>query len=151
MKTKISEFDRACLLLHIAIAKQQDFHDTTMLMCGIEGSGKSTLCLDFYQEFCRVKDISETMLNVSFSLKGFIHTLYNSNKKDFLFLDEGGELQSDRQLEGISKALRSAYTVMRKKSLITLICFTNPLRVNTYFKEDRVKGMTAELIENFIC
>lgn len=115
--------------------------DSIFLVCGEEGSGKSTFILDCIEIY---EQITKQELNINYlarNLKELIVMLKISKSKGFLALDEGSELASDRQWEGIMKGLKKGFTVMRQKAMIVLLSYPNPFKINTYFREDRAKGL----------
>jgi hypothetical protein len=115
--------------------------DSTIMILGREGSGKSNLALAMLESIAKVENKEADISWVCQSLKEFIMQLRQSPKGANLLLDEGSDLASIRTLESLSKAVTKAFTVMRAKCLFTVICFTNLMRINTYFREDRVKGL----------
>ena len=138
--SKLRSFQMGLGIIDIAINEQQREHDSCFLISGIEGVGKSTFLLWVIEYYCQRKHQTPTLEGMASTLSGFIHKL-KMPQESMICLDEGSELASDRQLEGLSKAIRTAFTVMRAKKFLSFICFTNPMKVNTYFKEDRVKGL----------
>lgn len=128
-------------LLTLAVKNQRKEFDSVYLIGGEEGKGKSTFVLDCVQIIEELKGEEVPIENITRTLKEMIVRMRHLKDAELLALDEGGELSSDLQYEGIVKAVKKMFIVMRQKSFIVFICFTNPLKVNTYFREDRVKGV----------
>lgn len=128
-------------VLDKAIHSRMKEKDAIFLYCGEEGSGKSNLMLtniDYIDE----KTNSNTRIeHITRTLKELAVVLRMCKDEEQIALDEGSELASDNQYESIVKGIKKAFTVMRQKRLIVHICFTNPNRIHTYFREDRVKGI----------
>ncbi len=105
-------------------------------------SGKSLFtlwCADIYgDESGQVIGIC----NVTRTLKELFRTIYNlRDKPSLLTLDEGSELDGTNHNTKEVKLTKKKFTVMRKCSHIILLCFVNPLKITTYFREDRVRGL----------
>lgn len=128
-------------LIELAIKKQEKEWDSVFLICGEEGKGKSTYLLHLINIVDEIKGKQTHITAVTRTLRELIFQLNYTKNKEQLALDEGSELSSDLSYEGIVKAIRKVFTVMRQKSLLVYICFTNPVKINTYFKHDRVKGV----------
>lgn len=123
------------------IEAQENYEDTTYLTCGAEGSGKSMwnmLLIDCYEQLTE-KELG--INHVTRDLTELKLMLASIPERGFLTLDEGSELTSDRYAEKTVKDLRERFTIMRKRSHIVVLCFTNPLKINTYFREDRFRGL----------
>jgi energy-coupling factor transporter ATP-binding protein EcfA2 len=126
-----------------AIKKQHSAQelDSIFLVCGEEGSGKSNFLLMATQILEEEKGEQIQIDQVTRTLKELIVRLKYTKDKGFIGLDEGSELSSDRQFESIMKGLKKAFTIMRQKALIVLLSYPNPFKINTYFREDRAKGV----------
>lgn len=137
------DFNGVKYILSKAIKKQQSKEslDSIFLVCGEEGSGKSTFILNCYQYLEEYYGKEANINQLARTLREFIITLKGTPDKYYLGLDEGTELSSDRQWDKIVKALKKAFTVMREKALIVFLAYTNPFKINTYFREDRSKGI----------
>lgn len=130
------------LVLAISLDKAKKHHlDSCYLIVGKEGRGKSTVLL-------HASDIHEILTGKSASIESiapdlpeFIDALQAGGCGDLIALDEGEKLASINTLDKLSRAMVEAFKVMRAKAFITMICFTNPLKINTYFREDRVRGI----------
>lgn len=128
-------------ILSLAVKNQRYEHDSVYLIGGEEGKGKSTFELHCIRIVDELKNQETPIGNIARNLKEFVVRMRLLNDREQVALDEGAELASDRQYEGIVRAVKKMFVVMRQKSFIVYICFTNPLKINTYFREDRVKGV----------
>lgn len=142
---KVFIYDGLEALEHIMkfrIAQQKKHQDTTYLVSGLEGTGKSQFCLwaaDIYvEESGNPIDVSHITRN----LKELFSKVYKLREQpSFITLDEGAELDgSNAMTKGVRKT-KEKFTIMRKCSHIIMVCFVNPLRITTYFREDRVRGL----------
>jgi hypothetical protein len=124
-----------------AVESQSQEKDSVFLYCGEEGKGKSNLMLHGIDYIDTLHKKDTPIHNVTRTLKELVVVLRIVNKREQVALDEGSELASDNQYEAIVKGIKKGFTVMRAKELITHICFTNPNRIHTYFREDRCKGI----------
>lgn len=116
--------------------------DNCYLITGVEGKGKSTLELwmmqIWYEEFLKKPCPGEFITD---DLPPFIRALRAAQEGDGIALDEGGELASTNTFDTMVKDMVKAFKVMRAKKFMTLICFTNPMHINRYWREDRVRGV----------
>lgn len=128
-------------ILRKAVFGQTKEKDAIFLYCGEEGSGKSSLMLTNVDYIDSLKGYDTPISHITRTLKEIAIILRMSRNEDQVALDEGSELASDNQYDAIVKSIKKAFTVMRQKKLIVHICFTNPNRIHTYFREDRVKGI----------
>lgn len=127
-------------ILNRAVKEQDNENDSVFLIGGQEGIGKSTFLLHCIDTVDELKGRQTNIENVCRTLKELIVTLRHVLDEEQAALDEGSELASDNQYMGVVKAVKKSFTVMRAKKLIIYICFTNPLKIHTYFREDRIKG-----------
>jgi hypothetical protein len=128
-------------LLNLAVSEQKRFNDTAYLIAGKEGSGKSNFMLNCVQYIDELKQTQTPIISITRNLRELIKTLKITEDKEQIALDEGSELSSDLHYEAIMKGVRKMFVVMREKSLIIYICFTNPSKINSYFRDDRIKGV----------
>jgi ABC-type dipeptide/oligopeptide/nickel transport system ATPase component len=115
--------------------------DSIFLICGSEGSGKSYFemyCMELIGEMKKQKIENK---QITGNLRDFLLQLKHSQKGEVMALDEGGELASTEQMNKVNKKMTQVFRAIREKSFLIFICFTNPLKINTYFKEDRVRGV----------
>ena len=129
------------IILHLAINEQENENDSCFLICGKEGTGKSNLLLNAFKIIEEYKGVKYEAKRITRTLREFLTELKFSKSKDLISLDEGGELSSKKHNNRLVIATEEMFKKMRKKSFITFICFTNPARINTYFREDRIKGV----------
>lgn len=127
-------------ILARAVKEQHRDNDSVFLIAGQEGIGKSTFLLHCISIVDELKKRETPIESVCRTLKELIVQLRYCQDEEQKALDEGSELASDNQYMGVVKAVKKSFTVMRAKRLIVYICFTNPLKIHTYFREDRVKG-----------
>lgn len=128
-------------ILDKAMDEQEKENDSSYLVCGPEGIGKSNFVLKCLAKIEERKNIEIPIEKICRNLKEFVVQLRFSQHKEVAVLDEGEELASDNQHDAQVKAVKKIYSVIRFKSLITFICFRNPLKIHTYWREDRVKGV----------
>ena len=128
-------------LMKISIDKMQEEKDCVFLVLGHEGQGKSTLSLDLIDIYERIKNTRVSIDMVCFDLPELAKGLSKAKKGDIILLDEGSELSSMNTNKKDVVNITRAYTVMRKKCMLSIICFTNPSKLITYFRNDRVKGV----------
>jgi hypothetical protein len=129
------------IILHKIIDSRTKGKDAILLYCGEEGSGKSNLMLTNVDYIDELLQKDTPIEHITRTLKELAIILRMCKDEEQVALDEGSELASDNQYEAIVKSIKKAFTVMREKKLIVHICFTNPNRIHTYFREDRVKGI----------
>ena len=147
--SKLIEGGTELILDTLIKIQREEEQDATILIAGKEGIGKSTLLLWFIEYWLDKNNIKITKAtaeklvanHISLNIEQFIQNLNRLPSKSIVSLDEGKKLSSIRTAESIVKDIAEAFTVMRKKGLITIICFTNPTRMTYYFKEDRVIGL----------
>ena len=128
-------------ILELAYKNQKYEHDSVFLIGGEEGKGKSTFLLHCVSIIDELKKTQTPVQNITRNLKELVVRMRLLQDCEQVALDEGAELASDRQFDAIVRAVKKMFVVMRQKSFIVYICFTNPLKINTYFREDRVKGV----------
>jgi hypothetical protein len=127
-----------------ALTDRKKEQDRIYIVCGDVGKGKSLWCLLNSEVHDSLARVNTPIENITRNLSEFEERLSVTPKGSFLTIDEGSELSSDRHGEKQVKIIREKFTVMRKKAHLIFICFTNPLRINSYFREDRFRGI-------FIC
>jgi hypothetical protein len=128
-------------LLGLRIKAQKRHQDSLYAVCGLEGTGKSNftlLCAELYGE---TKGEEVPIENITRSIQELMNRIAFLKGNAFLTMDEGSELSGDRSMEKKAKEIKEYFTIMRKASFIILICFTNPLKLGTYFREDRIRGV----------
>jgi hypothetical protein len=128
-------------ILDYSLANQKKHYDSAFLICGKEGTGKSTLLLQCFDYLQGVTGRPATLDNLGGDLAGFARILHGCGYKDYCGLDEGGELSSMNRFSKPVRLVENAFKVMRGKCLITFICFTNPSKILAYFREDRIRGV----------
>lgn len=129
-------------VLYLRVKEQKNKQDSVYLTSGLEGSGKSMFnlwCADIYGELVE-EDVP--VENICTEIQDLINRMAKlKGKRSFLCIDEGSELSGERSTEKKAKETKEIFTVMRKLSHIIMVCFVNPLRIGTYFREDRVRGL----------
>lgn len=128
-------------VLHLRIKAQAKKQDSLYLVCGIEGSGKSNFTLLSYHLYSELKGEKCDINNVTRSNDELMARYAALKRNAFVTLDEAQELASDRWNEKKSKEIKEKFTVMRERAFISMICYPNPLKVNIYFREDRIRGV----------
>lgn len=126
------------------MAEQSEEHDCCFLVAGKLGVGKSMFTLHCVEEIDRIKNTETPINNICNDLPPFFTALkrnHDEKTKGTIVLDEGRDLAGINAIKGINKAMIKAFEVMRKDGFITFICFSNPMRMQSYFQEDRIKGL----------
>lgn len=128
-------------IIKLRIKDQEKNQDSIYLVCGKEGRGKSMFCLHNIEIFDELTNKETPIDHITRNLEELSLLLGRAPARSAIVLDEGSELSSDRYAEKTVKNIREKITIMRKKGHIVYICFTNPLKINTYFREDRFRGL----------
>lgn len=137
-----SGLDWLTYFMSVRISQQEKKQDSVYMVSGLEGTGKSMFTLwnlDIYKELTG-QEIH--ISHVTRTLNELFLTIYNlKTQPSCLTLDEGSELSGENTMTKEVKKTKKKFTVMRKCSHIIFLCFINPLRITTYFREDRVRGL----------
>lgn len=141
MAQKYKDFKPIENIINIAIKEQENENDSCFLVCGKEGRGKSTFIQDCLEYIDKVKGTETPIKNIAMDIPQFISALESNEAKSTIVLDEGIKLASINIFDRLSRALTEVFVVMRKKSFLTFIAFTNPSKIQSYFREDRIKGL----------
>jgi len=128
-------------IIREALEDRKREQDRVYIVCGDVGKGKSLFCLWNSSIHDDLTKTETPISNITRNLSEFEERLSRTPKGSFLTIDEGSELSSERHGEKQVKIIKEKFTVMRKKSHLIYICFTNPLRINSYFREDRFRGI----------
>lgn len=130
------------ILRHAHRRMEQYSSDNCYIVTGPEGIGKTNLELwlmeIWYDEFLKKQCATEFITE---DLPPFIRALRAAQPGDGIALDEGGELSSVSSFDTMVKDMVKAFKVMRAKKFLTIICFTNPLHMHRYWREDRIRGV----------
>lgn len=127
----------------IEVAQRQESEeelDGTFLICGEEGSGKSNQILTIGDLWSELTDKEITINAVTRNLRELFHELKRTHK-GFVALDEGYELKSTNNYDKMVKKIERAFMLSRYKANLSLIAYTNPFKMNSYFRDDRAKGV----------
>jgi len=128
-------------ILSLRVKAQAKRQDSLYLVCGLEGSGKSMFTLLAYHLYCELKNETADVNNVTRNVDELMARYAKLQRNAFITLDEAQELASDRWNEKKSKEIKEKFTIMRERAFISMICYPNPLKVNIYFREDRIRGV----------
>ncbi len=115
--------------------------DCIYLIGGLEGKGKSNLILWFADLYSEKTNNLVNIEQITRNVDELMNMLSKYKREAFLAMDEGAELSGDRYGERKSKDIKERFTVMRERCFFICMAFTNPLKMNTYFREDRVRGV----------
>lgn len=128
-------------ILDLALQKQEDLVDSPFMVSGKENWGKSDLILNCIAYLDRERGEDTPIDNVARNLYELAQAMARVKKKGVLALDEGKELDAKATMKGESLVIENTFTVIRKTAHILFIAFTNPLKIQRYYKEDRVRGV----------
>lgn len=127
------------------IKEQDREQDSLYAVCAPEGMGKSTLAIWAYAIYLHLKglnpDLDFKLENICFGVPELLSKVSKSPGKEFFILDESSDISGSRFMEKKSKDIVEAFVLMRQRANIIFICFPNVLRLNTYFREDRIRGV----------
>jgi energy-coupling factor transporter ATP-binding protein EcfA2 len=138
-----SEGLMATKLLIKKIVKNQNSEeelDGLYLVCGEEGSGKSNTILTVTELWEEETSKHLSINNIARNLKE-LFTELKIHSKFCVALDEGYELKATNMWDQMVKKIEKAYMIGRYRANLSLIAYTNPFKINSYFKEDRAKGI----------
>jgi hypothetical protein len=128
-------------ILELRVKEQKKKMDTIYLVCAPEGMGKSILTLWGLDILGEIRGEVVPVENVTPNVQSLMNRIAELKGNACLTMDEGSELGGDRSMEKKAKQIKEYFTIMRKAAFIIFICFTNPLKAGTYFREDRVRGV----------
>lgn len=129
-------------LLAKRIKEQKRKQDSVYMVAGLEGTGKSMFTLWALDIYSELSDKKINIGHVTRRLDELFTRIYKlKDTPSCLTLDEGSELSGENTMTKKVRSTKNKFTVMRKCSHIIFICFINPLRITTYFREDRVRGL----------
>jgi hypothetical protein len=114
--------------------------DGLYLVCGEEGSGKSNTILSLSKIWEEETGNNLSIKNITRNLKELFQEL-KIHSKYCVALDEGYELKATNMWDSMVKKIEKAYMIGRYRANFSLIAYTNPFKINSYFKEDRAKGV----------
>jgi hypothetical protein len=104
-------------------------------------TGKTLFTLWAAQIYGELTGVPIPIENITRNIPELQKRISKLKSKAFLTMDEGSELDGSRFQEKQAKELKEYFTVMRKAAFIIFLCCTNPLKVSTYLREDRVRGV----------
>lgn len=108
--------------------------DRTILLTGDEGGGKSTLAAWIATEL-GLTDEEE----VCYAPKQYLKTIRNANQQDVTWLDEGVRgLYSRDAMSKVNKQLTKAFTQIRVKELVSIICLPHKKLLDSNMRERRI-------------
>lgn len=129
-------------IMKARIKEQMNEQDAVYLVSGLEGTGKSMVTLWAAEIYSEQKGEQIPIQNITRHLNELFTRIYNLKKHpSFISLDEGAELDGNKAATKEVKDVKDKFTAMRKLAHIVFICFVNPLRITTYFREDRIRGL----------
>lgn len=108
--------------------------DRTILLTGEEGCGKSTLGGWIASELGLASEE-----DVCYDPKDFLRTLKDANKGDVVWLDEGARgLYSRDAMTKVNKQLTKAFTQIRVKELVSIICLPHKELLDKNMRNRRI-------------
>jgi hypothetical protein len=122
-------------------AREKYREDSIYLVGGLEGKGKSNLILLSAHLYGEATGTPVPIENVTRDIDELLQRLNFLQRKEFVAMDEGSELSGERFNEKKSRDIKNKFTVMREPCFIIFMAYTNPMKMNTYFREDRVRGV----------
>ena len=129
-------FDARTYFAAYSISKKlkQDYDHVTVI-CGLEGSGKST----FASLFCTVVSPDMNIHHVCYEPGDLIDALKISKKGDTVWIDEGGLFLFSREAMGKNnRRIVKLLTICRQLNLHVVICIPNFFIMDTYLRDHRV-------------
>ena len=108
--------------------------------CVTHNSGKSNTILWLSQLWEEETGKHLSINNIARNLKELFKEL-KIHSKFCVALDEGYELKATNMWDVMVKKIEKAYMMGRYRANLSLIAYTNPFKINSYFKEDRAKGI----------
>lgn len=136
-----NEFETVDLVLNEAINRQKQMKETTFIVAGSEGMGKTHFVLKCIDRLDQKIGTLTPIHNIAMELKTYFLALRDSSVCDRISLDEGKELMAMNHGDKKVKDAVQITTVIRKKRLISFLCFGNPTKIAHYFREDKVYGI----------
>jgi len=122
--------------IHSFILKKDK--DWITLITGYEGCGKSTLGL----LLCLGVDPEFVIDRVCFSPEEFKKVVKNSKRGQAVLIDEGALLFYSRDsMKTETKDIIKLFTAMRQYNLFVIICVPNPLLIDKYLRDYRIRNV----------
>ena len=110
-------------------------YDNLVLITGLEGSGKSTLGINFSS----LIDEKFNEDNVGIDEVKAFNLLRDSKKYSSVLLDEGGNLMFSREaMKTQNRDLMKLFMLMRARNLNIVVCIPNFYMVDSYIRQHRV-------------
>lgn len=123
-------------ILEIAKEKRLKKFDSVFVVCGMEGSGKSTLMLH------GMDYLGAEPWQIALDRVNFVKAIWKTKKQEQACLDEAGDALFSRDaLSDFNKDLVKTYMVIRGKGLITFLVIPDFFLLDRYFREHRVRGL----------
>jgi hypothetical protein len=119
--------------------------DRVVVITGYEGTGKSNLGLQIFEEWRKIigKPVSKDDIRfIASNKQEYVKSLDASAKYDMVIHDEAGkDLYARNALSSFNKDLNIAYQVIREKNLYTILIIPSIIDLDTFFRRRRVTAM----------
>lgn len=116
------------------VINQDDF-DHFIVVCGKEGTGKSTLAI---QMACMI-DPNFKLTNICFKMYDFLEQLKEAKPGSTFILDEGNMFLLSREAFSSDNIFMvKLFAIMRQKNLCIIICVPNFFTLDSYVRDHRV-------------
>ena len=116
----------------------KDDYDHFTVICGSEGSGKST----FAANYCAVVSPTFCMKNVCFVKNDLLQALETAKRGDSLILDEGALFLFSRESMSLdNRIVTKLFTLFRQLNLHVCICMPNFWMIDSFIRDHRVKTL----------
>lgn len=119
--------------------------DRVIVIVGYEGTGKSNLALNLFEEWRKIigKPVTEEDIKyIASNKKEFVTGLKACEKYDMIIHDEAGkDLYARNSISSFNKDLNIAYQVIRGKNLFTVLVIPHVLDLDPFFRRRRVTAM----------
>ena len=128
-------------LLSFRIEAQKDRQDSIYLVCASEGMGKSLATLHIAELYKELTGKEIVIEDICRTLDELMNRIAYRKREWLITLDEGSELDSSRWNEKKSKEIKEKFVAIRERAFIILLCYTNPVKISKYLREDRCRGI----------
>lgn len=122
-------------LFNIQKAVTEKNADHFIVICGKEGTGKSTLAI----QIAAMLDPDFKVGKICFKMSDYIQQLNYCKKGDAYILDEGNMFLFSREsYSDDNRFMIKLFSILRQKNLYTIICVPNLFTLDSYVRDHRV-------------
>lgn len=119
--------------------------DRVVVITGYEGTGKSNLALNLFEEWYKLlgwKVTEDDIQWIASNQKEFVQGLESCKQYGMFIHDEAGkDLYARNSISSFNKDLNIAYQVIRARNLYTVLVIPSVNDLDTFFKRRRVTAM----------